>query len=282
MKPKKRIESLILTLRGQKVILDADLADLYGVPTKVFNQAVKRNADRFPPDFLFQLTAQEWTSLKLQMTAAGLEVVQKEGVLPNWSQFVTSSKRHRGAAYRPTAFTEHGAIMAATVLNSPEAVAMSVFVVRAFMQMREQLAANAATLCPGSQKVQLHARIAAISDVLMNRSVSSDELPATQKPAQLPRVGVRRQTNSFHNPIIPRFALHSPKFRLSEIFSRGVCKGPAFGFIGGQFQALARDFSCIVQPHDLAPLQVTASVETPKTRNHDHRAIWRDGDTQLL
>jgi hypothetical protein len=146
MKPKKPIESLILTLRGQKVILDADLAELYGVPTKVFNQAVKRNADRFPQDFLFQLTAQEWGGLKSQIATSTLETPQKEGVTPNWSQFVTSSKRHRGAAYRPTAFTEHGAIMAATVLNSPEAVAMSIFVVRAFMQMREQLAANAAVL----------------------------------------------------------------------------------------------------------------------------------------
>ena len=146
MKSKKPIESLILTLRDQKVILDADLAELYGVPTKVFNQAVKRNADRFPEDFIFQLTAHEWSNLKSQIATSRLKNPQTEGVVPNWSQFVTSSKRHRGAAYRPTAFTEHGAIMAATILNSPEAVAMSVFVVRAFMQMREQLAANAAIL----------------------------------------------------------------------------------------------------------------------------------------
>jgi hypothetical protein len=146
MKSKKPIESLILTLRDQKVILDADLAELYGVPTKVFNQAVKRNAGRFPEDFIFQLTAHEWSNLKSQIATSLLKNPQTEGVVPNWSQFVTSSKRHRGAAYRPTAFTEHGAIMAATILNSPEAVAMSVFVVRAFMQMREQLAANAAIL----------------------------------------------------------------------------------------------------------------------------------------
>jgi hypothetical protein len=146
MRPKKPIESLILNIRNQKVILDADLAELYGVPTKVFNQAVKRNTDRFPEDFIFQLTAQEWRNLKSQIATSSLEKPQTEGVVPNWSQFVTSSKRHRGAAYRPTAFTEHGAIMAATILNSPEAVAMSVFVVRAFMLMREQLAANAAIL----------------------------------------------------------------------------------------------------------------------------------------
>ena len=81
-----------------------------------------------------------------QIAMSSSQAVESEGSVPNWSQFVTSSKRHRGAAYRPWAFTEHGAIMAATILNSPEAVAMSVFVVRAFMQMREQLAANAAIL----------------------------------------------------------------------------------------------------------------------------------------
>jgi hypothetical protein len=84
--------------------------------------------------------------LKSQIATSSVEVPAIEGQTPNWSQFVTSSKRHRGTAYRPFAFTEHGAIMAATVLNSPEAVAMSVFVVRAFLQMREQLAANAAIL----------------------------------------------------------------------------------------------------------------------------------------
>lgn len=138
MNQKMPIESLILTLRGQKVILDADLAELYGVPTKVFNQAVKRNAGRFPPDFIFQLTDQEWGHLKSQLaTASSADFSMR-------SQFVTASKRN--IRHRPYAFTEHGAIMAAMVLNSPQAVTMSVFVVRAFMQMREQLAANAAIL----------------------------------------------------------------------------------------------------------------------------------------
>jgi len=143
-KPKKPISSLIFNLRGQKVILDADLAELYGVPTRVFNQAVKRNMERFPDDFCFQLTASEWDNLKSQIVTSSLEVIQKERVVPNWSQFATSS--HGGRRKLPHAFTEHGAIMAATVLNSPEAVAMSVFVVRAFMQMREHLVANVAVL----------------------------------------------------------------------------------------------------------------------------------------
>ena len=128
MKTKKPIESLILNLRGQKVILDADLAELYGVPTKRLNEQVKRNADRFPEDFLFQLTQAE-----------------AEEIQHSRSQFATL-KQGQNIKYLPRAFTEHGAIMAATILNSPEAVAMSVFVVRAFMQMREQLVANAAIL----------------------------------------------------------------------------------------------------------------------------------------
>ncbi|MGD1083459.1 MAG: ORF6N domain-containing protein [Verrucomicrobiota bacterium] len=144
IKTNKPIESLIHNIRGAKVILDADLAELYGVPTKVFNQAVKRNAERFPQDFMFQLTAKEWSNLKSQIVTSSLEVLQIEEVASNWSQFATSS--HGGRRKLPQAFTEHGAIMAATVLNSREAVSMSVFVVRAFMRMREQLLANAAIL----------------------------------------------------------------------------------------------------------------------------------------
>ena len=122
----KRVSSKILVLRNQKVILDTDLADLYGVTVKRLNEQLKRNLQRFPPDFLFTLTRVEYQNLR--------------------SQNATSRSAHGGRRYLPYAFTEHGAIMAATILNSPNAVAMSVFVVRAFMQMREQLAANAAIL----------------------------------------------------------------------------------------------------------------------------------------
>jgi hypothetical protein len=138
----KRIEPLILNLHGQRVILDADLSELYGVQTKVLNQAVKRNADRFPDDFMFQLTSVEWTNLKSQFVTSSLEVVENQGT--NRSQIVIAS--HGGRRKLPYVFTEHGAIMAATVLNSPEATAMSVFVVRAFVRMRERLAANAEIL----------------------------------------------------------------------------------------------------------------------------------------
>jgi ORF6N domain len=112
-----RVESKILEIRGERVMLDADLADVYGVTTKALNQAVKRNLDRFPEDFKFQLTAEEAASLR--------------------SQTVTSKQGRGGRRYVPWAFTEHGALMAATVLNSPRAVEMSVFVVRAFVRLRE-------------------------------------------------------------------------------------------------------------------------------------------------
>ncbi|HXI73084.1 MAG TPA: ORF6N domain-containing protein [Verrucomicrobiae bacterium] len=111
---------MIRRIRGRSDILDADLARIYGVPTKALNQAVKRNAKRFPPDFLFQLTEEEADSLR--------------------SQIVTlKSGRGQHRKFLPYAFTENGAIMAANVLNSPEAVRMSVFVVRAFVQMRDLL-----------------------------------------------------------------------------------------------------------------------------------------------
>jgi hypothetical protein len=135
----------IITIRGQRVVLDADLARLYGVPTKRFNEAVKRNADRFPKDFAFQLTPSEFENLRSQFATSDERAVQTAG--GNWSQFATSSKAtRRGKTYRPWAFTEHGAVMAANVLRSPKAVAMSVYVVRAFVRMREELLTSAVIL----------------------------------------------------------------------------------------------------------------------------------------
>lgn len=122
----------IFTVRGQRVILDADLARLYGTTTRVFNQAIKRNAARFPQDFAFQVSKAEADSLRSQIAASRRTADLK-------SQFVTSSLGHGGVRKRPWAFTEHGAVMAANVLRSPKAVAMSVYVVRAFVQMREEL-----------------------------------------------------------------------------------------------------------------------------------------------
>jgi len=135
IKEDKRIESLIVTLRGQRVILDHDLAAIYGVSTKALNQAVKRNVDRFPDDFAFQLTSEEAADILKPQKAAPSKKAMR-------SQNVTASKRN--VRFRPYAFTEHGAIMAANVLRSPRAVKMSVFVVRAFIKMRETLANNKA------------------------------------------------------------------------------------------------------------------------------------------
>ncbi len=137
----------IFTIRGQRVILDADLARLYGTTTKVFNQAISRNASRFPADFAFRIKPEEFAALRSQIATLNAEVTDKRPVEANWSQFVTSSKSaHRGAKYRPWAFTEHGAVMAANVLRSPKAVEMSVYVVRAFIAQRELLATNATIL----------------------------------------------------------------------------------------------------------------------------------------
>jgi hypothetical protein len=140
------LEPLILVVRNQRVILDADLAKLYGVTTKAFNQAVKRNADRFPKDFAFQLTVGELKILRSNIVTSRLEPVDSTGTYSNRSQYVTGSQKHRDPRFRPWVFTEHGAVMAANILHSERAVQMSVFVVRAFVRLREHIAANAAIL----------------------------------------------------------------------------------------------------------------------------------------
>src|SRR6266446_4905445 len=134
----------IFSIRGQRVILDVDLARLYGVTTKALNQAVKRNEHRFPKDFVFQLTATEVEILRSNDGSQNAQLDAAAADTANWSQFVTSSGRRRGAAYRPWVFTEHGVLMAANVVRSDRAVQMSVFVVRAFVRLREHVAANQA------------------------------------------------------------------------------------------------------------------------------------------
>jgi hypothetical protein len=139
MNAKAPIESMILEVRGVKVIMAADLASLYGVETKRLNEQVRRNAERFPSDFCFLLSADEKEKLVTEgkITTDGRAALRSQ---------IATLKTGRHTKYQPNAFTEHGAIMAATILNSPEAVAMSVYVVRAFVQMREQISANAAIL----------------------------------------------------------------------------------------------------------------------------------------
>ena len=161
---------LIQTIRGQRVILAADLAKLYGVRTLRLNEAVKRNKVRFPSDFMFQLTMDEWDEVKALR-----------------SQFaILKPGQHQ--KYRPYAFTEHGAIMAANVLSSAQAVAMSVYIVRAFVQQRDAIAANEAIL----------KRLAEIDQTLLLhdkalRDIYQKLLPLLQPPPDppKPKIGFR-------------------------------------------------------------------------------------------
>jgi hypothetical protein len=128
--PAERVEQRILSMRGQKVMLDADLAELYGVATKVLNQAVRRNIERFPHDFMFQLTQQEADGLRDYWDSTALR-----------SQNVTSNGRG-GRRYLPLAFTEQGVAMLSSVLRSPRAVQVNIAIMRAFVKLREILATH--------------------------------------------------------------------------------------------------------------------------------------------
>ena len=135
LKPSKKIiavdEPAIQLVRGQRVMLDSDLAAIYQVSTKRLNQQLRRNRSRFPADFAFQLTVEEVTNLRLQFATSSL------------TSQITTSKKHGGRRYLPWVFTEHGAIMLASILNSDVAVQASVRVVRAFVRLREMVAGHA-------------------------------------------------------------------------------------------------------------------------------------------
>jgi len=161
----KRVSSKIVILRNQKIILDSDLAELYGVPVKRLNEQVKRNHERFPADFLFTLTSEEYQNLS--------------------SQDSSSTSTHGGRRYLPNAFTEHGAIMAATVLNSKRAIEMSLFVVRAFVRMRQALAINQHVV---SKLSELEARLDSHDDEIQDIVEAIREL-LTPLPASQRRIG---------------------------------------------------------------------------------------------
>ena len=130
--PAESVESSILLIRSQKVILDRTLAKLYGVSTKVLNQSVKRNPERFPPDFMFQLTMEE-----AKAADSGATPILR-------SQIVTLRKPHgKHTKYRPYAFTEHGILMLSSVLKSERAVLVNIEIMRTFVRLREMLASNA-------------------------------------------------------------------------------------------------------------------------------------------
>jgi hypothetical protein len=157
----------IHTIRGHRVILDADLATIYSVTTSALNQAVKRNPDRFPSAFLFQLTAEEWEFLRSQ------DVI---------------SKGRGGRRYLPFAFTEHGALMAANVLNSPQAIQMSVALVAVFIRLREALAANHT----------LAKRLAEIEKTVLTHDTALRDLYQKIRPLLLPPPDPPKPRIGFH------------------------------------------------------------------------------------
>jgi hypothetical protein len=154
-------------VREEAALLDSDLAALYGVETKAFNKAIKRNARRFPSDFGFQLTSEEFAALRFQNG---------------------TSKGRGGRRYAPWVFTEHGAIMAATILNSERAVAMSTYVVRAFVRLRRELLANAT----------LELRLTKIEKDLLSHDAALRGLYAKIKPLLLPPPEPPAKEMGFH------------------------------------------------------------------------------------
>jgi phage regulator Rha-like protein len=159
----KRADARILFVRRKKVILDSELAGLYGVEVRHLNQQIKRNIHRFPADFMFRLSQKEAAILR--------------------SQFVISSENHGGRRYLPYVFTEHGAIMAATVLNSKRAIQMSIFVVRAFVRMREAVAANQ----------QIVAKLAELEHRLENHDGKIQDLVHAIRELMVPAAPARRR-----------------------------------------------------------------------------------------
>jgi len=137
-----QVERRIYLIRGEKVMLDYDLAALYGVPTKALNQAVKRNRKRFPDDFMFQLSMEETSSLRSQLVTLNEQTARTEGAVKNRSQFVTGSLKHRERKSRPYAFTEQGVAMLSSVLSSERAVKVNIAIMRAFVRLREALETN--------------------------------------------------------------------------------------------------------------------------------------------
>lgn len=179
----------IFTIRGQRVLLDVDLARLYGTTTKRFNEAFRRNAARFPKDFAFQLTATEAAGVRSEVGISSSEAVGSEHEAGMWSQSATTSKpQRRRLSNLPWVFTEHGAVMVANVLRSPKAVAMSVYVVRAFVRMREELMTSAAIL----------KRLAEIDKKLVTHDVILRDIYEKLRPLLAPPPDPSRKEMGFH------------------------------------------------------------------------------------
>ena len=168
------IERAIYSLRGQRVMLDSDLAAIYGVTTRRLNEQLRRNRSRFPDDFAFQLTAEESRNLKSQIATSSLR-----------SQFVTSSS-HGGKRKLPWVFTEHGALMLASVLNSQIAVQASVRVVRAFVRLREMVAANVQL---AAKLEQLERRLDSHDEAIVELFAALKRLLESPEPSRRREIG---------------------------------------------------------------------------------------------
>jgi phage regulator Rha-like protein len=184
-----QLDRLIYEVHGERVMLDSDLASIYGVETKALNRAVKRNRDRFPKDFLFQLSEAEWKNLRYQIGTSSSD--PKHQSLRY--QIGTSTLGHGGRRSHPYVFTEHGAIMAANVLNSQRAVQMSVFVVRAFLKMRALLGDNrdlaqklAALEKELKKRLDVHDGVIV---TILQRVMNIIDPPALPPPPPKPRIG---------------------------------------------------------------------------------------------
>jgi ORF6N domain-containing protein len=181
-------------------VLDGDLAAVYGVTTKRLNEQLRRNRKRFPDDFAFQLTADEFESLRSQIAILDKGALRDEtkrsqtattASSPSamWSQFATTSGKRRRKTHRPWAFTEHGALQAANILRSDRAIAMSVYVIRAFIEQREKLAANAAIL----------KRLAEIDKSLLEHDTALREIYQKLLPLLAPPPEPPRRQIGFHS-----------------------------------------------------------------------------------
>jgi hypothetical protein len=168
------IERAIYSLRGQRVMLDSDLAAIYGVTTRRLNEQLRRNRSRFPDDFAFQLTAEESRNLKSHIATSSLR-----------SQFVTSSS-HGGKRKLPWVFTEHGALMLASVLNSQIAVQASVRVVRAFVRLREMVAANVQL---AAKLEQLERRLDSHDEAIVELFAALKRLLESPEPSRRREIG---------------------------------------------------------------------------------------------
>ena len=183
----------ILTIRDQKVVLDSELARIYGVPMRTLNQALRRNKKRFPRDFAFQLSGGEYDAMRSQIVIASSvaqdirsQVVTASVARSMRSQTATTSRRN--VRYRPWVFTEHGALQAANILRSDRAIAMSIYVIRAFIEQREKLAVNVAIL----------KRLAEIDKTLLEHDTALRDIYQKLLPLLAPPPEPRRRQIGFH------------------------------------------------------------------------------------